>query len=70
MEVLDVFEEKIPGLYAAGEILGGFHGRSYLSGSALAKAAISGRIAGRSAAGQPSLERLSSFKSEPGFATD
>ncbi|MBR1301094.1 FAD-binding protein [Bradyrhizobium sp. AUGA SZCCT0042] len=51
MEVLDVFDEKIQGLFAAGEILGGFHGRSYLSGSALAKAAISGRIAGRSAAG-------------------
>jgi fumarate reductase flavoprotein subunit len=70
MQVLDVFDEKIPGLFAAGEILGGFHGRSYLSGSALAKAAISGRIAGRSAAGQPSSERLSSFKSEPGFVTD
>ena len=70
MEVLDVFEETIPGLYAAGEILGGFHGRSYLSGSALAKAAISGRIAGQSAAGQPSLERLTPSKSARGLATN
>ncbi|MBR1252317.1 FAD-dependent oxidoreductase [Bradyrhizobium sp. AUGA SZCCT0240] len=65
MEVLDVFGEQIPGLLAAGEILGGFHGRSYLSGSALAKAAISGRIAGLSAAGQPLSERCCCAQSLP-----
>lgn len=50
--VLNVFEEPIPGLYAAGEIMGGFHGVSYMTGSALGKAIIFGRIAGRAAAMQ------------------
>lgn len=40
----------IPGLYAAGEAVGGFHGASYHSGTALGKALVFGRIAGRSAA--------------------
>ena len=40
----------IPGLYAAGELVGGFHGASYMTGTALAKAIIFGRIAGRNAA--------------------
>ena len=48
--VLNVFEEPIPGLYAAGEIMGGFHGVSYMTGSALGKAIIFGRIAGRASA--------------------
>ena len=48
--VLDVFGMPIPGLYAAGEIMGGFHGVSYLTGSALGKCVIFGRIAGRNAA--------------------
>ena len=41
---------KIPGLYAAGEIIGGFHGASYMSGTSVGKAIIFGRIAGRNAA--------------------
>ena len=49
MEVIDVFAERISGLYAAGEVVGGFHGAGYMSGTALAKAAIYGRIAGHSA---------------------
>jgi fumarate reductase flavoprotein subunit len=40
----------IPGLYAAGEIVGGFHGASYMTGTAVAKALIFGRIAGKNAA--------------------
>ncbi len=48
--VLNVFGESIPGLYAAGELMGGFHGISYMTGSALGKAVIFGRIAGRRAA--------------------
>jgi fumarate reductase flavoprotein subunit len=40
----------IPGLYAAGEIVGGFHGVSYMTGTAVAKALIFGRIAGKNAA--------------------
>ena len=38
--------DPIPGLYAAGEVTGGFYGALYLSGSALARAAIAGRRAG------------------------
>lgn len=50
-EVLDVWGDRIPGLYAAGEVTGGFHGAAYMTGSALGKAAVFGRIAGRAAAG-------------------
>jgi flavocytochrome c len=48
--VLDVYGVPIQGLYAAGEIMGGFHGVSYMTGSALGKSLIFGRIAGRNAA--------------------
>jgi fumarate reductase flavoprotein subunit len=49
MRVLQDNGRPIPGLYAAGEVVGGFHGAGYMSGSALGKAAIFGRVAGRSA---------------------
>jgi fumarate reductase flavoprotein subunit len=48
--VLDVFAERIEGLYAAGEIIGGFHGTGYMTGTSLGKAALFGRIAGSNAA--------------------
>jgi fumarate reductase flavoprotein subunit len=48
--VMDVYEEVIPGLYAAGEVVGGFHGQAYMTGSSLGKAALFGRIAGQQAA--------------------
>lgn len=48
-QVLDVFGDAVPGLYAAGEISGGLHGAGYLSGTSLGKAAIFGRIAGQNA---------------------
>jgi fumarate reductase flavoprotein subunit len=48
--VLNVSGEPIAGLYAAGELMGGFHGVSYMTGSALGKCVIFGRIAGRNAA--------------------
>lgn len=48
--VRDVDGDVIAGLYAAGEVTGGFHGRSYMTGTSLGKAAIFGRIAGRNAA--------------------
>lgn len=44
-QVLNPFNEPIKGLYAAGEIAGGFHGAGYMTGSSLGKAAIFGRIA-------------------------
>lgn len=40
----------IPGLYGAGEIVGGFHGSGYHTGTALSKALVFGRIAGRNCA--------------------
>jgi fumarate reductase flavoprotein subunit len=36
----------IDGLFAAGEVTGGFHGAAYMTGSALGKAVVFGRIAG------------------------
>ena len=48
--VQDVFGAPIAGLYAAGEITGGFHGAAYMTGSSLGKAALFGRLAGRNAA--------------------
>jgi fumarate reductase flavoprotein subunit len=50
MRVIDVSGAPIDGLYAAGEIVGGFHGAGYMSGSALGKAAIFGLRAGERAA--------------------
>ena len=44
--VLNVFGEPIAGLFAAGELMGGFHGVSYMTGSSLGKCVIFGRIAG------------------------
>jgi fumarate reductase flavoprotein subunit len=49
-QVLDVYGQPIKGLFAAGEVIGGFHGAAYMTGSSLGKSAIFGRIAGRSAA--------------------
>lgn len=51
MRVLDVFGERIEGLFAAGEVVGGFHGAAYMTGSALGKALVFGRLAARSALG-------------------
>ena len=51
MRVIDVFGAPIAGLFAAGEVVGGLHGGAYMTGSALGKAAIFGRIAARTAMG-------------------
>jgi fumarate reductase flavoprotein subunit len=48
--VLDVFGKVIDGLYASGEVMGGFHGETYMSGSSLAKGCIFGRLAAAHAA--------------------
>lgn len=50
MRVQHVLGGKIPGLYAAGEIVGGFHGEGYMSGSSLGKSVVFGRTAGENAA--------------------
>jgi fumarate reductase flavoprotein subunit len=50
MRVLDVRRQAIARLHAAGEVVGGFHGAGYMSGSSLGKSVIFGLIAGRAAA--------------------
>ncbi|XUG89267.1 FAD-binding protein [Bordetella pertussis] len=49
MRVVDVWGKPIDGLYAAGEIIGGAHGRGYMTGASLGKALIFGRVAAWSA---------------------
>jgi fumarate reductase flavoprotein subunit len=50
-QVIDVFGDVIPGLWAAGELVGGVHGAAYMTGTAFAKAQSFGRLAIRSIAG-------------------
>jgi len=49
-QVLDVSLEPIPGLYAAGEMVGGLFYFNYPSGTGLVSGAVFGRIAGAAAA--------------------
>ena len=49
-QVLNVHFHKIPGLYAAGEMVGGLFYFSYPSGAGLVSGAVFGKIAGRGAA--------------------
>ena len=51
MEVVDWLGEPIAGLYAAGEVVGGFHGAGYFSGTSLSSSSTFGLLAGRAAAG-------------------
>ena len=48
-EVLDTTDATIPGLYAAGELVGGIFYQNYLGGAGLMSGAVFGRLAGRSA---------------------
>jgi len=52
MRVISAFDDGAPidGLYAAGEVTGGFHGYGYMSGTAFGKALIFGVVAARSLA--------------------
>ncbi len=51
-QMVGIYGEVIPGLYTAGEMMGGVHGRGYITGTAIAKAIVFGRIAGKNAAGE------------------
>jgi len=48
-QVLNTEEQPIPGLFAAGEVTGGVHGKNRLGGSALLECVVYGREAGKSA---------------------
>jgi fumarate reductase flavoprotein subunit len=50
LAVVDWFGMPIEGLYAAGEVAGGFHGAGYYSASSLSSSATFGLEAGRNAA--------------------
>mgnify|MGYP006212485299 CR=1 FL=1 len=49
-QVLDTEDVPIPGLYAAGELVGGLFWHNYPGGTGLTNGAVFGRIAGASAA--------------------
>lgn len=49
-QVVDVDGDVIQGLYAIGEVTGGFHGASYMTGTSLGKGTVFGRIVARHAA--------------------
>ena len=53
-QVINAGGEIIPGLYAAGEVTGGIHGKNRLGGNALADILVFGRIAGKNAAAEAS----------------
>lgn len=49
-EVVDVEGNLIEGIYAVGEVTGGFHGAAYMTGTSLGKGAVFGRVAAQHAA--------------------
>ena len=49
-QVLDVHDERLPGLFACGELVGGLFHHNYLGGSGLTAGAVFGRLAGVGAA--------------------
>lgn len=51
-QVVDIFGDVIPGLWAAGEMTGGVHGAAYMNGTAFSKAMAFGRIAVKDIAGK------------------
>lgn len=47
--VLDSNNKPVQGLWCAGEVLGGIHGKNRLGGSSLLDCVVYGRVSGRSA---------------------
>lgn len=50
MQVLRNDNSAVPGLYAAGEVTGGLHGKNRLGGNGVADIVVNGKIAGKGAA--------------------
>lgn len=50
LQLVSTEGKRMPGLFAAGELIGGFHGKGYMSGTGMGKAAVFGRLAGLNAA--------------------
>lgn len=50
-EVQDMTDQSIPGLYAAGELVGGLFYENYPGGTGLMSGTVFGKLAGESAAG-------------------
>lgn len=50
MQVLRTDDSAIPGLFAAGEVTGGIHGKNRLGGNGVADIVVNGKIAGKGAA--------------------
>lgn len=57
--VIDMSGDSIPGLFAAGEVTGGVHGKNRLAGNSLLECVVFGRIAGHSALRRANAVRLS-----------
>ena len=73
MEANNNGETIVPGLYMAGEVLGGIHGQNRLMGNSLLDVTVFGRIAGKNAAeyikgfsenGKLSLEHVKKFNND------
>jgi len=52
LQVLNTFGEVIPGLYAAGEVIGGVHGGNRLGANAITDVLVFGRLAGQNMAAE------------------
>jgi fumarate reductase flavoprotein subunit len=48
-QVMDIWDDPIPNLYAAGEVAGGVHGSNRLGGNAIPDALVFGKVAGATA---------------------
>lgn len=57
--VNDRAETSVPGLFAAGEVAGGFHGANRLGGNALTECIVCGSFAGETAAGYANTTKRS-----------
>jgi len=62
-EILTKDEKVIPGLYAAGEAMGGVHGNNRLGGNSLLDCVVFGRVSGRSASRHLSASNIQYIES-------